>query len=606
MRARRLRRRRAGAAALVALGAAALGLFAYGTHLLRRQELSTVDARFSIRGAQAVPSDLAVVQVDARTFDQLRRRWPFPRHFHGQLIDRLRRDGAKAIAYDVQFTEPTVPREDNALIRAVGRARGLMVLSTTEVDAHGRSDIFGGEAILRKLGARAGSTVVEPDPDGVLRKVPFAFSRLRGFAVATVEVATGREVMTPPGNSNSYWVDYRGPAGTIPAYSFSRVLRGRVPAGAFRGKIVIVGAEAPSLQDDHTTPSSSDTVMSGPEVQANAIWTTEHGFPLRSAPVWLDLLLVLLMAAAPPLAGWRLTTLWALGAAVGLGILYSVAAQLAFDGGRILSVVYPLGVLAVSAVGALAVTTVMGAFERQWVHDTFARFVPEAVVEEVLARTDENRRLGGVRQVCTVLFSDLRGFTAFSEMLQPEQVVECLNHYMTEMSDAIMDHGGTLVTYMGDGIMAVFGAPIEQPDHADRALAATREMLFERLPRFNEWMRARGLGEGFQMGVGLNSGEVMSGQVGSERRMEYTAIGDTTNTTARLEGMTKGTPHSVFVAESTKALLHDGVDDLSFVDELPVRGRDAAIRIWTIAAEPPSPGGSRSQPPQPESRGDRG
>ena len=120
-----------------------------------------------------------------------------------------------------------------------------------------------------------------------------------------------------------------------------------------------------------------------------------------------------------------------------------------------------------------------------------------------------------------------------------------------------MDHGGTLVAYMGDGIMAVFGAPIEQPDHADRALAAAREMLSVRLERFNAWIREQGLGEGFRMGIGLNSGIVMSGQVGSERRIEYTAVGDTTNTAARLEGMTKGTPHQIFIADSTRALLSD-------------------------------------------------
>jgi adenylate cyclase len=591
MRARRLRHRRAAALATVALGAAAIALLAYGTHLLRRQELSTVDARFSIRGTQAVPSDLAIVQVDARTFDQLGRQWPFPRHLHGRLIDRLRRDGARAIAYDVQFTEPTVPREDNALIRAVARAHGRVVLSTTEVDANGHSGVFGGEQVLRQVGARAGSTVVQPDPDGVLRKVLFSFSDLRGFAVAAVEAATHQRVSSAPlAGSHSTWIDYRGPPGTIPAYSFSRVLRGRVPARAFRDKIVVVGAEAPSLQDDHTTPTSGDAVMSGPEVQANAIWTVQHGFPLRSLPAILDVLLILLMATGPAVASWRLKPLLALATAVGLGALYAVAAQLAFDGGRITPVVYPLGALAVSTVGALAVTTIATAFERQWIHDTFSRFVPEAVVEDVLARTDENHRLGGVRRVCTVLFSDLRGFTTFSEALQPEQVVDCLNRYMTEMSEAIMSHGGTLVAYMGDGIMAVFGAPIEQADHADRALEATREMLFERLPGFNAWMAEQGLGEGFQMGVGLNSGEVMSGQVGSEQRMEYTAIGDTTNTAARLEGMTKGTPHSVFVAESTRVLLHGDAEGLVFVDELAVRGREAAIRVWTLApASPPSP-----------------
>ncbi len=122
----------------------------------------------------------------------------------------------------------------------------------------------------------------------------------------------------------------------------------------------------------------------------------------------------------------------------------------------------------------------------------FSRFVPENVVDEVLARADEGLRLGGVEREATVMFTDLRGFTSFAESMGPEQVIDVLNQYLSEMSDAIMDHGGTLVAYMGDGIMAVFGAPIEQDDHADRALAAAREMLEVRLERFNEWMQVAG------------------------------------------------------------------------------------------------------------------
>ena len=152
------------------------------------------------------------------------------------------------------------------------------------------------------------------------------------------------------------------------------------------------------------------------------------------------------------------------------------------------------------------------------------------------------------------MFSDLRGFTSFAETLEPAQVIASLNRYLTAMSEAILDHGGTLVAYMGDGIMAVFGAPLEQDDHADRALAAAREML-DRLEGFNEWLREEGLHEGFKMGIGLNSGQVMSGHVGSERRLEYTALGDTTNTAARLEGMTKGTPYQLYVADSTRSRL---------------------------------------------------
>jgi adenylate cyclase len=220
------------------------------------------------------------------------------------------------------------------------------------------------------------------------------------------------------------------------------------------------------------------------------------------------------------------------------------------------------------------------AFERANTREAFARFVPEAVVDEVL-RSADGLRLGGVQREGTVMFSDLRGFTSFAETLQPPQVIDALNRYLTEMSEAILDHGGTLVAYMGDGIMAVFGAPLQQPDHADRALAAARDML-ERLEGFNQWLRDTDMHDGFKMGIGLNSGPVMSGHVGSERRLEYTALGDTTNTAARLEGMTKGTPHQLYVADSTRAALRTPADDLVEVGEFEVRGRKATIKLWSL------------------------
>jgi adenylate cyclase len=241
-------------------------------------------------------------------------------------------------------------------------------------------------------------------------------------------------------------------------------------------------------------------------------------------------------------------------------------------------------------VGALAVHYVTTAFERERVRDLFARFVPENVVDDVLARTDEGVRIGGVQRDGTVMFTDLRGFTSFAEALPPERVIDVLNNYLSGMSDTILNHGGTLVAYMGDGIMAVFGAPIEQNDHADRALRAAREMLWERLPAFNDWIQSEGLGDGFRMGIGLNSGNVMSGNVGSERRLEYTAIGDTTNTASRLEGMTKGTPHQLFVSESTRSRLNDESEDLVYVGEFEVRGRAAKVKLWSLPDTRPGSG----------------
>jgi adenylate cyclase len=221
--------------------------------------------------------------------------------------------------------------------------------------------------------------------------------------------------------------------------------------------------------------------------------------------------------------------------------------------------------------------------ERERVRGIFSRFVPEHIVDEVLTRADDDLRLGGVTLTGTVMFSDLRDFTSFAESLPADTVIEVLNRYVSGMSDAILDNGGTLVAYMGDGIMAVFGAPIEMARHADCALAAAREMLDARLPGFNRWLRENGLGDGFRVGIGVSSGPIVSGTVGSERRLEYTTVGDTTNTASRLEAMTKNTPYSIFIADSTRRSLRQPAEDLVFVDELDVRGKRSRIRLWTLA-----------------------
>ena len=221
--------------------------------------------------------------------------------------------------------------------------------------------------------------------------------------------------------------------------------------------------------------------------------------------------------------------------------------------------------------------------ERAHVREVFARFLPEPMVDEVLSRTDGDLRLGGVRLVGTVLFADLRGFTGFAERTPPDRVIAVLNRYFGEMSDAVLDNGGTLVGFLGDGLMAVFGAPIECDDHADRAIAAGREMLWVRLPRFNAWAREQGYGDLFRMGVGMSSGPLMSGNVGSERRLEYTAIGDTVNTASRIESLTKELGHRLLLSQSTLDLLTVPAADLVYVDEVTVRGRSMPTRVWGLA-----------------------
>jgi adenylate cyclase len=570
----------------VGLAATGLGLVAYGTNVLRELELDTVDARFEIRGEQSPPEEIEVVAIDDITFSSFNSRkenvrYPFPRSYFARVIDRLDADGAKVIAYDIQFTEETDPEEDNALVTSVAEA-GNVVLATTEVDALGRTNVFGSDEVVEQVGARVGNGNFPLDPGGVIRRVAYSVDKLKSFSLVTAERATGKTITPDDFPGKSAWIDYSGPALNIRPFSFSDVYYGRVPKGAFRDKIVVVGPSAVSLQDIH--PTSTSNAMSGAEIQANAIDTALRGFPMRSVPGEVTVALIVLLGLLVPLAGLRLSLMWTLVLGVAAAAAYLVVTQVAFESGRVVSFVYPFGTLVLSSVGSLGAHYLLAAFERERVRDVFSRFVPETVVEQVLARADEDLRLGGVTLEGTVMFTDLRGFTSFSESLPAPRVIEVLNVYLSEMSEAIMNHGGTLVAYMGDGIFAVYGAPIEQADHADRALAAAREMLTERLPRVNAWLREQGMSDGFRMGIGLNTGTFMSGNVGSERRLEYAAIGDTTNTASRLEGMTKGQSHYLFFSDTTREALTRDVDDLVFVDEFEVRGRQGTVKIWSLEA----------------------
>ena len=570
-----------------------LALLAYGAHLIAPgsgwdlfggAELGSIDRRFAIRGQDDPPKNIVIVKIDDTTFSELGQRWPFPRSSHARVIRNLKADGAKVIAYDIQFSEFTPKRkgiiEDNAFMDASHAARNL-VFSTTEVNDRGAGKFLGGAQGLAYARAQLGNGNFDTDPGGVIRRTPFELQGLKSFSVATAERATGKTIR--PFSGDRKLIDFAGPVGTIPAVPYSHVYNGTFPRGYFRNKIVVVGAWAPSLQDVHPVSFGRDE-MPGPEIQANAISTVLRGLPLTLVPTWINLVLIIVLGFLSPLASLRLNLFGTLMLAIGAAAAFLVGTQIAFNRGWVISFVYPMGALVGSSIGAIAAHYLLAAFERERVRDVFSRFVPETVVEQVLSRTDRDLRLGGVSLESTVMFTDLRGFTTFSEALPPARVIECLNGYLEEMTDAILAHGGTLVSYEGDGIMAVFGAPIEQSDHADRALSAAREMLTERLPKWNRWLRENELSEGFKMGIGLNTGTVISGNVGSERRLEYTAIGDTTNTASRLQGMTKGQSHLLFFSDTTRERLQHDPDDIVFIDEFEVRGRQQPVKIWSVEA----------------------
>ena len=607
-----------------------LTLIAYAFHFgfFQGLELQSVDMRFSLRGTQSTGKNIVIVSVDPTTFSDLRQRWPFNRKLHAKIIDRICAAHPKVIAMDIVFDAIGTVEEDNALGTAIYNCNGKVALAAPVSDKGDPVLVFD-QAALRQFHAKAGDYRFATDQADVIRKMPFALEGLKSLGIAAAEIASGKTVTRSQMGGSSQWIDFAGPPGTIRTYSYSHVLplrvlhrsgprpwrvqafgaaqgtylaeaqtraaaekllrRTQVPVSAFKGKVVVVGGTDSSLQavaDIHAT--STGTGMPGPEIQANAIQTTLRGFPLRGVGTVWDVVLIVCLGFVVPLASLRVRPMIAL--AIGLlfaAIFIPSVMLLAFNEGEIASFVYPLSALILSTVGAIAIHYIITAFEKERVRDVFSRFVPDTVVDQVLEQSGEDLRIGGREVVGTVMFSDLRGFTSSAEFMPADKVIAVLNHYLHEMSEAILKHGGTLLCYMGDGIYALFGAPLDQDDHADRALAASREMVNDRLPAFNRYMQEMGLGTGYFMGVVLNSGPVMTGNVGHERRMDYTAVGDVVNTASRIEGMTKETPYYVLIAESTVESLRSPPADIVFHEEQSVRGRQEKLKLYALDIKKP-------------------
>ncbi|MEA2177575.1 MAG: hypothetical protein QOG77_872, partial [Solirubrobacteraceae bacterium] len=303
-------------------------------------EHAAVDARFALRDTSPA-DDIVVVGIDERSIAELGA-WPFRRSRHAQAVDRLRQAGARSIVLDMQFTEPSPhPQDDLALYDAIDRAGGA-TLATTISDADGKTNVLGGDENLARIDSRAAASDFPATWGGVIRRYPQRIGKLPSIAVVAASRVTGRSLGKADFHEGGTWIDFRGGPGTFSAYSFADLVKGRVPRSALAGKIVVVGATAPSLQDRHVTATSGGDTMSGPEVQANAIWTAMHGNPLRDAPPWVAALTVVLLGMAVPLLSLVLRPILALGAAAALAALAAVVAQAAFERGVVVAVAAPL------------------------------------------------------------------------------------------------------------------------------------------------------------------------------------------------------------------------------------------------------------------------
>ncbi len=575
----------------------AWGLF--GAGMLDSFEARTFDWRSRLLAApypDAPP--IRVIMLDQASLDWAAREnglsWPWPREMYAVILDFCRRAGAASVAFDVLYTEPSSygVADDQTLGRA-GEEFGRMVLpvflgretgdaltwpegaplaalpdslsAALDDTARVRVSLPRASFPVPELARRAaglGNVHQDPDPDGVYRRIGL-FGLFDGRTVPSLALAgylaahPGARIeatdrgprldgrLLPLDGDGQALINFHTPAGTYEIHSAAAIIRselllreGQTPdidPAAFRDAYVLFGFSAPGLFDLRPAPISG--VYSGVEIHAQTLGNILAGDFLRDAPLAASLALTVVLALGAALCcSLGASTLSALGSVVVFLPLPVAASCGAYLAGYNAPLLLPEAATVLALGASILLNYATEGRQKRFIKSAFKQYLSPVVIEELL-RHPERMRLGGERRVLSIFFSDLQGFTSLSEGLSPEELTQLLNEYLTAMTDIIMDEGGTVDKYEGDAIIAFWNAPLDQPDHASRALRAAlrcQDKLAELRPAF----RAR-VGRDLFMRIGLNTGPAVVGNMGSHARFDYTMLGDAVNLAARLEGINK-------------------------------------------------------------------
>jgi adenylate cyclase len=556
-------------------------------------ELDGLDRLFRLRGVRAPVAPIVVVNIDEDSFDELDMAWPFPRALHGTLLEMIAAGDPLAIGVDLLFPEPSVrgPDDDREFGESVRLAKRVVLGSAITLVSEGfyvKTDTNFPLPVIRAGAAAVAPVNMPPDLDAVVRRVPLRHrvgvaaqaskddQVFDGIDVVLYRLAkAGGLAVAPLPATEAILINYRGHKGSFPYVPYHRVVKGDVDPKVFKGKIVLIGMTSAVHHDVFPTPFERGGQMPGVEIHAHALDTLVRGDHIRPAPPWFSATLAIALA---PLGGWlvlRLRALRAFGAMVGVWLALAGITYLAFA-------LWNVWLLAVGPTVGLVLgygaTSIEHFIREQREKRRLSQFFSPDVLREIV-RHPEDVNLGSARRLITVFFSDLRGFTSLSEKMEPEVVAEMLKEYLTEMTQVVFQHKGTVDKYIGDCVMAIWNAPFEDPDHAVNAVRTALDFQERTLAVSAKWEEK--LGGKIRNGCGINTGDAVVGAMGSRQRLEYTAIGDTVNLAARLESITKDYNASIIISEST----YDYVKGQFMTRELgavTVKGKTRPVKIFAV------------------------
>jgi adenylate cyclase len=455
--------------------------------------------------------------------------------------------------------------------------------------------------ILNEAAHSSGYFTIMPDQDGVVRWSPLVIkcgdeifaplsimsiwhyldmppliARVAPYGIEGIQLG---DINIPTNEIGQMMINYLGPPQTFAHYPITDIINNKYPAGEFKDKIVLVGATAVGMYDIRNTPFSP--VYPGPEIHATLIDNIIQG-QFLDRPEWtkvFDLLAIVLVGIILGFAISRLSAVKGIFFAVGLFIAYIFLTRYLFmSHGLWVNMVYPLAALVILYLSLTIHRYLTEERERRKIKGAFTYYVSSSVVNEML-KHPEKLKLGGDRKELSILFSDIRGFTSIAEGMSPEELVHLLNEYLTAMTDIVFKYDGTLDKYMGDAIMAIYGAPLDLPDHAGRACSSALDMMRE-LQKLNEKWVAEGK-KPVDIGIGINTGPMMVGNMGSEQRFDFTVMGDSVNLGSRLEGANKNYKTNVIISEFTYEKVY-GEFLCMELDSVRVKGKRKPVKIYNL------------------------
>jgi len=492
----------------------------------------------------------------------------------------------------------------NERISQIGKSRYQVQFFRRESDIEPFFEAYVPESnlpILNEAADSSGYFTIVPDPDGVVRWIPLVIkcgdeifaplsikaiwhyldmppliARVAPYGIEGVQLG---DIFIPTDETGQMMINYLGPPQTFTHYPITDIINNKYPAGEFKDKIVLVGATAMGMYDIRTTPFSP--VYPGPEVHATVIDNVLRG-QFLDRPEWtkvFDLLAILLVGIILGFVVPRLSAVKGIIFAVGLFIAYLFLTRYLFvSHGLWFNMVYPLAAIVMLYISLTLHRYLSEERERRRIKGAFTYYVSSSVVNEML-KHPEKLKLGGDRKELSILFSDIRGFTTIAEGMSPEELVHLLNEYLTVMTDIVFKYDGTLDKYMGDAIMAIYGAPLDLPDHASKACRSALEMMRE-LEKLNKKWLAEGK-KPVDIGIGINTGPMMVGNMGSEQRFDFTVMGDSVNLGSRLEGANKNYKTNVIISEYTYEKVK-GEFLCMELDSVRVQGKREPVKIYSL------------------------